>query len=476
MKGFPLFNRGYGAAVIGFGLYWAWVDSAFFMPTLYRPEAGAPSLPVLHLAVIACALIPAFVVLARRVSGAALLSRKVISAFAAAGTLGSFTLLLAGWMHSPVLVVLVAVVGGLGMGIGVLSWGRAVSGFGVEGASVCIPGTFVCAVLLGLLVNGAPVLVAQALAVLFPLGSASLLLVAAGAARAADDAPRAARPKAAITGLFADMPVHFLVILFLFCTAFGIMQYLLVLPHVDATAITAQNIAVRGVIASIVFVGFGLFSWKPDVAYKIGLLLITAGFMAAPFLKSIAFSSAIIMAGYTCFDMMGWIVVTAIIKLDERQAAGILALSRIAELGGVLCGGAAGALLVPWAWSDDANMAILTTAVAYLLVAVAVLLLYRGSSSVWLLMKRTVEPAASELQARELAVEELSARFCLTPRERDVLLHFAAGRSIPWIAQHFTISEGTVRSHTRHLYEKAGVHSRQELLDVLERQTESHLL
>ena len=41
------------------------------------------------------------------------------------------------------------------------------------------------------------------------------------------------------------------------------------------------------------------------------------------------------------------------------------------------------------------------------------------------------------------------------------------GRSKGYIAESLCISENTVRSHARHLYAKVGVHSKQELLDLL---------
>lgn len=41
----------------------------------------------------------------------------------------------------------------------------------------------------------------------------------------------------------------------------------------------------------------------------------------------------------------------------------------------------------------------------------------------------------------------------------------AAGRNVPYIAESLCISENTVKSHVRHIYEKCGYHDRQELLD-----------
>ncbi len=61
------------------------------------------------------------------------------------------------------------------------------------------------------------------------------------------------------------------------------------------------------------------------------------------------------------------------------------------------------------------------------------------------------------------------ARQCgLTPRETEILLLFARGRTAARIQEELYLSRGTVTTHLQHIYQKAGVHSRQELLDRLE--------
>ena len=55
----------------------------------------------------------------------------------------------------------------------------------------------------------------------------------------------------------------------------------------------------------------------------------------------------------------------------------------------------------------------------------------------------------------------------LTDREQEVMELICKGRSKGYIAESLCISENTVRSHARHLYAKVGVHSKQELLDLL---------
>lgn len=55
----------------------------------------------------------------------------------------------------------------------------------------------------------------------------------------------------------------------------------------------------------------------------------------------------------------------------------------------------------------------------------------------------------------------------LTERETDVLKQLSRGRSRSYIAEALSLSENTVKSYTRHLYVKLGIHSRQELLGML---------
>lgn len=55
----------------------------------------------------------------------------------------------------------------------------------------------------------------------------------------------------------------------------------------------------------------------------------------------------------------------------------------------------------------------------------------------------------------------------MTVRELDVLSYLVRGYTLANIALKFFLSEHTVLTHVRHIYEKMGVHSRQELLEAL---------
>ena len=68
-------------------------------------------------------------------------------------------------------------------------------------------------------------------------------------------------------------------------------------------------------------------------------------------------------------------------------------------------------------------------------------------------------------------VEEISRivskEYLLTPRESEVLLELTYGHSSSYIAHVLYISDNTVRTHMKNIYKKLGVHSREELIEVM---------
>lgn len=56
----------------------------------------------------------------------------------------------------------------------------------------------------------------------------------------------------------------------------------------------------------------------------------------------------------------------------------------------------------------------------------------------------------------------------LSPRETEVLILLAQGRSVPYICEKLSIAKGTAKHHVSNIYRKIGVYDRQGLLDVIE--------
>lgn len=63
----------------------------------------------------------------------------------------------------------------------------------------------------------------------------------------------------------------------------------------------------------------------------------------------------------------------------------------------------------------------------------------------------------------------LARDYDLTAREQEIATMLARGRNGTYIQERLVISRNTVKTHTRHIYAKLGIHSQQELIDLFER-------
>lgn len=79
--------------------------------------------------------------------------------------------------------------------------------------------------------------------------------------------------------------------------------------------------------------------------------------------------------------------------------------------------------------------------------------------------KSKTESDPTSLDAR---IDKIATEYSLSTRERDVFTLLAKGRSSARIQEDLCIAAGTVNYHTRNIYAKLGIHSRQEIIDLLE--------
>lgn len=77
--------------------------------------------------------------------------------------------------------------------------------------------------------------------------------------------------------------------------------------------------------------------------------------------------------------------------------------------------------------------------------------------------------AQDEDSTFSIALDRIADEYGLSAREREVLSYLARGRSSPYIRDRLGISQNTVNTHAKHIYAKTETHSRQELLDLVER-------
>lgn len=84
---------------------------------------------------------------------------------------------------------------------------------------------------------------------------------------------------------------------------------------------------------------------------------------------------------------------------------------------------------------------------------------------------RTPDGSYLELTEREawaLRIEAVVKTYQLTPREEDILKYLARGRNAAYIQEKLVVSPHTVKSHVYNIYKKLGVHSQQQLIDLVD--------
>lgn len=105
---------------------------------------------------------------------------------------------------------------------------------------------------------------------------------------------------------------------------------------------------------------------------------------------------------------------------------------------------------------------------AYLLTLVAVFALNENDIAQRRIFAdlEALAPARSRYEEIEARCKVLGEAGGLTAREIEVMELLCQGRSKAYIAESLFISENTVRSHGKHIYQKLGIHSKQELIDL----------
>ena len=114
---------------------------------------------------------------------------------------------------------------------------------------------------------------------------------------------------------------------------------------------------------------------------------------------------------------------------------------------------------------------MLSAGIVFVVLLIALFAMGSGSASTgWGFVKPMEEAdAASDF---EKAGTRLARRCHLSPREIEVFFLLAKGRNRAYIHEELVIGDETVKSHIKSIYRKTDVHSQQELIDLLERESD----
>lgn len=220
-------------------------------------------------------------------------------------------------------------------------------------------------------------------------------------------------------------------------------------------------------VASVLFLAtlcFLKFNFN-RLVYQIGFPLIAAGFWIAGLLVPEGFIGGLIgIVGYYFVDLSMWCLGSYLIKNAGLPAVWIAMGPCCCLFIGNMVGGVVGWLI--GLYGSSWNLGSIMGGIALLLLLSALLLSNESNIRFgW----GTLRPLSSfdESSRLESVCNYLESEYALTPRQAETLFQLALGRSRKTIADELFLSEDTVKTHMRSLYQKLSVHSRKELMDLV---------
>ncbi|MEC4183888.1 LuxR C-terminal-related transcriptional regulator [Adlercreutzia sp. R21] len=501
--------------VLGFGLCRAWIVFCLGAPLVL--PAAMPT----HWVYLACGAVCAAVValLCRKGGTAVAPVRRTLFRVTPFALLASGLLIpLAIYLNNNLLMVCGFVTGGLGAGPLQVLWGDRFSHHSVQFAAFASPAAAVITAVAVALAGSQTSFMGF---VAVPLLSFALLAFHAGrtghsmgelfgraVGRTQEPAPRdgaeavpcadanevAGQPAPESRRTARNVPLG------LGKLMFSIMTFSLLCRMFDTLNTGTDPLAFLGgsPVFSLVVVGIAFFAivakvrdrFNATFIYRLSLPIMVAGYVAIALLfdSHAAISLLIINVGYEFFDILTWVLFVDAARRRNENALYIFGLGVAFMFCGMALGNVASHIVDALVISGEVHATVVAMAAILCLVVVAFLVLPEGtvaqlSESLREGRRENADAANAEHQRRDAEGETSDAdqpgrieRHCaavardfgLTPRESEVIVLLAYGRTLAIIARDLHIAQGTARTHIENIYRKLDVHKQQELIDLVE--------
>ncbi|MBM6998961.1 helix-turn-helix transcriptional regulator [bacterium] len=179
------------------------------------------------------------------------------------------------------------------------------------------------------------------------------------------------------------------------------------------------------------------------------------------------------LAACQLYKLLVWCLLGCVVMQSHAPSLRVFGFGLGTQTLGSVIGYALGALLGNALDSSQANLLPLYVATAMIVLALS-LAVYPPKAMHDLLAAISDEDAVGHVastvsDAWTLVCDRLAAEGELTAREREVMMLLARGRGSVYIAERLGVTLSTVYTHTRNLYRKLDVHSREELMGLVDK-------
>lgn len=224
--------------------------------------------------------------------------------------------------------------------------------------------------------------------------------------------------------------------------------------------------------AGIILIALAAVSSKirrmPQVCYHVLGMGLTAGVLLLPAVLIYPALDArapltVNTAFYTCFGMFMWLVTAGICRQCSSACVRIVALVRGAWAAGPLLG-----MLLARFTLQSAGTSL---EAVFPITVLGVIAIFAAANVAFdsTVLLQALELIPTERRKRfQGKCHAVAQQYGLSEREEQVMTLFAKGRNLEYIKDELCLSKSTVSTHRQHIYQKLGVHSQQEMLDLIQ--------
>ena len=247
---------------------------------------------------------------------------------------------------------------------------------------------------------------------------------------------------------------------------YGLARSLVIDLAPRASSLTPTD-SLGGLIGGALLIASALLLLKKnpaDYLYQIAIPILALGLVTMPLLTSgIAAAPPILLACSSYFYGLLWLFVVLAQRDSNASITRLAALSFFCFQAGQL----AGTALVATVPDAAGGVYAISTIALFTVVILLVLFFSRQRKTESDLLRK------AEQVRFESGCERVGELYGLTQRERETFRMLALGVSAKQIAKRLVLSENTVKTHVRHIYQKLDIHSKSELEGVLRKASSS---
>ncbi len=464
------------AQIFGLCFYWAWVYLSFNSTSSINLSIGSNLTPLwVHLASMIVGVVTYALIIGLSSKSAALFeTRRELLVAGIVLALGTACYALPLGFPEPVKIIGAALTGVASCWI-VIYWGTIYSELSARDIVVFTAASFVCANIIYFLSLLLPYSLVGALTVLMALFSALLIPKDKDLQkRFKDSVAKNENLQAAATGRqlvpLSSLPWRVSIGLFVVMCVYGGVRVFVGVSDSSVSDGLLLTALLTFAVAAF-FIVWGIFFKGNDITlgtvYKMSLpLLATALLLVALFGQEyVVLTGSIATACDITIEILSWILLADIARTTRVPAFLVFAIGRMAVQGGMFCGQLAG-----WVFVGQV--------VPFSIISIFALMMVMGfafQNQDTLMVFEAPTPSERENVERmigapmESQLDAIATAHELTDRESEVFVLWATGHGSKYIQESLSISASTVKTHVRHIYEKCDVHSRAEIIALLEK-------